>query len=85
MSDVCDAEDVDRSGASGESGGGFVKTINQTGLNGNNRREGHVPRSIREGDVETEEGVDAEVGYGRVTDIKGVECWVSDWSRSGGS
>ena len=46
---------------------------------------GDLLRSIREGDAGTEDGVDAEVGCGRVTDMSGVECWVSAWRRSGGS
>ena len=38
VSEICDVEDVDKSGPSEESGGGFTSAINQNGLNEKNRR-----------------------------------------------
>jgi len=39
---------------------------------------GDIPWSICDGDAETEGGVDAGGGKGRVMDISGADCWISD-------
>lgn len=79
-SEICDVEDVDDGGTSGDSRdrlqGRSITQLNEFEM----IDAGDVPRSIREGDVGTDDRVDAEVGCGRVTDMSGTEYWVPDWS-----